>query len=255
MPLPRPGADASNPAVPPARPAPAACRSYPRRGGPRPRPRRHPRPHPADLLRRPAEHQPPQHRQLRVHPLKLGLTLHVTLTQPGVLLAQPLILSPQPGILLPELRSQLPPALVRLQRPGQAILSQASAPASATTLARTGTKHSKHHHNRQITHHARSVAPPPSRATPSRQQHLSAGIELSWPPPAHPGDHPTRGSQRSPPLRCLECAAKSPTCPSSPAETASLPLLLWRCAATTPSGTTRWATTKAAEPPTSPPRA
>jgi hypothetical protein len=70
-------------------------------------PGRRPRPRP---LRRPPEHQPLQHRQLRRHPLKLGLPLRVTLTQPGVLLPQPLVLPPQPPRpAAPSARSPPPP--------------------------------------------------------------------------------------------------------------------------------------------------
>jgi hypothetical protein len=56
-------------------------------------------------------------------------------------------------------------------------------------------------------------------------------------------------------LRCRECAANPRTCPSLPTGTAWSLSPPWRCAATTASATTRWAITRAAAPPSSPPRA
>jgi hypothetical protein len=80
-----------------ARPLPAVPAAVPVPAG-RLRPR---------TLRRAPEHQPLQHRQLSLHPLKLGLPLHISL--------------PQPGVLLPQLPGQPLPPLVGLHRPGQGI--------------------------------------------------------------------------------------------------------------------------------------
>ena len=63
-------------------------------------------------LRRPPEHKPLQHRQLGIHPLKLGIAAHK--------------LPPQPGVLRPQLRGSPLPALIRLQRTRQLECPEAS---------------------------------------------------------------------------------------------------------------------------------
>ena len=100
-PRPRPG-----PPRPAARQVPARAPAVLIPGRRRPRP-----------LRRPPEHQPLQHSQLRAQPLKLGLPERVTLPQPGILLPKPRILRCQ------TLRQPRQP-LIRLQRRRQHILQQ-----------------------------------------------------------------------------------------------------------------------------------
>jgi hypothetical protein len=103
IPPPRPGARAPGPRRAAALLVPAAVTPARRTG-----------PH---LLRRPPEHHPLQHRQRGLHLLQLGVTPRGRLTQPGVLRPQLLVLRTQ-------LSSELLPAPVRLQRPGQHIFNR-----------------------------------------------------------------------------------------------------------------------------------
>jgi hypothetical protein len=104
-PRPRPPLNALLPV--PARPAVLA-----RAAGRRPRPR---------LLRRPAEHQPLQHREVSPQPLRLGVPLRIPRSQPRDLLAQQRVLLAQRRVS----RRMLP---VRLQRGSQRLLQRPSIP-------------------------------------------------------------------------------------------------------------------------------